>query len=198
MAQQVTIPGYAPTPAVTPVTTPITPKKNNSSAVVKKPNPVPATQDELRALMESVDLSQWGTMPSYLWTCTPSYIDVPMYSAKTKMQKAFDEFKKENKVLTKEKAAQIAALLGKPATYRIVGLYADFCRLKIAVLNVKKPYGLNCLFIILEVRQLAQLATLVAENTGKAQPLPPETFNAIQNLLDSRCLKENITAIENN
>ncbi len=214
MAQPVTIPGYSPPsppvatepaktvepilkPMISESIPPSTAIKDSTSIPLSSTAPppppkkeIPATEEQLKELIKSVNLKDWELMPSYLWTCTPSTFNVPMFNAKNDIQKEFDSYKADKKILTEEKATKIATSIGRPVTQQIVGLVADLCRVKIAVTNVKKPYNLNCLFIILEVRSLSNLAALVADNNGKDELLPADTYDAINNLIDTRCRKE--------
>ncbi len=190
-AQEVTIPGYSPpstqtTPQRVEVETVSPPKKTTPA----KNQPIPATEEELQNLMASVDLSAWSVIAPYLWTCTPSQFSLPMYDAKNDILDAFNGFKTNKKILTKETATQITKTLGSPVSYQIPGLMAVVCRVNIAVTNVKKPYNLKCLFLIREARYLAQLARAVADNSGKAQPVSDDVLKPIQDLINSKCTKE--------
>ncbi|HSW70185.1 MAG TPA: hypothetical protein VLI69_08570 [Gammaproteobacteria bacterium] len=194
MAQEVTIPGYNPSPASVssvsqPTSTTALPAKP-PSVIQKIPFPIPATQDELNQLFESINLKGWSAMSSYLWTCTRSSFSVPMYNAKNSIQAEFDKIKKEKKTLTLKSASEITQEFGKPVSHVIAGLYGQYCRIIISVSNIPIPRTLNCLVTIREARYLSTLAPFVAENTGKSEPLPSDVFNAIQNLLDSRCNKK--------
>lgn len=187
-AQPIIIPGYD----VTSTPTPSTPSQNNPpknmTQTVKKE--IPATPEELQQLITTIDLSGWSTMASYLWTCTPSYFNLPMYNAKNDIQVAFNQVKEKKQILTKASATQLANKIGQPVEFIIPGLMGISCRFNIAVSNVEKPYHLRCFFIMLEARYLAKLSILVSENNEKPTLLPEDTVSAIQNLLDTHCTKE--------
>lgn len=199
MAQEVIIPGYQPTDSSLPVTTPAPvvsthPNINPAPPLpASKPTLIPATEEELQALIQSVDLSYWSGFASYLWTCTPRYYTMPMYSAKNDIQAKFNEFKVKKKILTLEQAKQITATLAKPMDYKVPGLKGIDCNLNIIITNVEKPYQLTCYFIMLDARYLSQLAMSVAANSGKPEVLPADILNAIQKLLDANCTKTNLT-----
>ncbi len=190
-AQEITIPGYNPATASS-APTPVSPENAAPPIPEKTQTPVPATEEELQSLIQAVDLSYWSGFASYLWTCTPRYYTMPMYNAKNDIQAAFDEFKKTQGLLTKERAIQIAAILAKPVDYKIPGLKGISCGVNIFVTNAKKPYQLTCYFLMLDARYLSQLAMAVAANSGKPEVLPADTLNAIQNLLKANCTKSDL------
>lgn len=157
---------------------------------LRRPPLQPATKEELQQLIQSIDLSGWAKMPPYLWTCTPSYFLVPSYNAKNDIQTAFQQYEKNKKILTKEKATEITQKLGRPVPHVIAGLVASVCHIKIGISNVQKPSNFNCYFIILDARYLAQQAAVIAENNGKEKGLPSDINDAITTLLTNRCQRE--------
>lgn len=184
MAQEITISGYQQ--PGTPVTN--SPIKNPSPAPTKKMEvSIPATAKELQQIIASVNLKDWASFASYLWTCTPSYFSLPMYNAKNNIQTAFTQFSQNKKILTKKRATEIADKIGQPLEYRIPGLQGISCRVNILVSNIEKPYALKCAFIMLDARSLSRFANVVADNDGKDEFLSKDTLSAIQTLLDNNC-----------
>ena len=191
MAQEVIIPGITQTPPTTNTltTSPISQTKKsplqNPLGNKKLKIPTNATDEELQQLITSVDLKGWSVFANYLWTCTPNHFTLTMYNAKNEIQAEFNKYKKNNRILTIEKATTIVAEIARPVDYQIPGLKGISCGVNITVANRKNPYLLKCYFILLDARYLSQLSRAVADNSGKDDVLPSDTLNAIQALLNA-------------
>jgi len=149
-----------------------------------------ATDAELQQLIQSVDLSHWAGISTYLWTCTPRYFTAPMFDTQNAIRARFNQIKKEKKSLTKAEATEITRTMSEPIGFKIPVLSGIMCRVNLYVANVKKPYSLTCMFIMLDARYLSRLVYAVSENNGKPEVVPDDIINAIQKFLDANCSKQ--------